>query len=95
MTATNGTGNDTSTSAPSAVLPAPPANTVAPTISGDEEVGETLTADNGTWTGTGPLIYTYQWQRCDFLGENCVDIVGETGDSYTSSPTRTPATSSP
>jgi hypothetical protein len=83
VTATNDAGSDTSTSAPSAVLPAPPANTVAPAISGDEEIRETLTADPGTWTGTGPLTYEYQWQRCDFFGENCVDITGATDDTYT------------
>ena len=83
VTATNAAGSDSSTSAPSAVVPAPPANTVAPTISGDHEVGETLTADPGTWTGTGTLVYTYQWQRCDFTGKNCEVITGATDDTYT------------
>ena len=42
-----------------------------------------LTADPGTWTGTGPLTMEYQWQRCDFYGNNCVDIAGATDDTYT------------
>ncbi|MEA2133751.1 MAG: large repetitive protein [Solirubrobacteraceae bacterium] len=84
VTATNGAGNDTSTSAPSAVLPAPPVNATRPAVDDAEPtVGDTLTVDDGTWTGTGPFTYEYQWQRCDFFGQNCVDIVGETGAGYT------------
>jgi hypothetical protein len=83
VTATNAAGTDTATSAPSAVLPAPPHNTTPPSISGTEEPGSVLTADPGTWSGTGPFDMTYQWQRCDFFGNNCVDIAGATGDSYT------------
>ena len=83
VTATNAAGTDTATSAPSAVLPAPPANTTPPSISGTDELGSVLTADPGTWSGTGPLDMTYQWQRCDFFGNNCVDIVGATDDTYT------------
>ena len=48
VTATNDAGTDTATSEPSARLPAPPHNTVAPTIDGDTEVGSVLTADPGT-----------------------------------------------
>ena len=36
-----------------------------PSVSGDPRDGGTLTADPGTWTGTGPIDYTYQWLRCD------------------------------
>ncbi len=82
VTATNDAGHDTSTSAPSALLAAPPANTVAPAITGDDHAGGTLTADPGTWTGTGPLTYAYQWQRCDADGTHCVDIPGATNDTY-------------
>ena len=83
VTATNSAGSDTATSAASAVLPAPPANTTPPSITGTKELGSVLTADPGTWSGTGPLDMTYQWQRCDFFGNNCVDITGEIGSTYT------------
>lgn len=40
---------------------AAPVNYVIPGISGDRGVGETLTAWVGLWTGTTPIVYTYQW----------------------------------
>ena len=41
--------------------PAVPANTAAPTITGTAQVGQVLTAVNGTWTGTPTPTYTYEW----------------------------------
>ena len=43
---------------------ASPQNTSSPTLSGTAGVGQTLTAAAGTWTGTQPITYGYQWQRC-------------------------------
>jgi len=42
---------------------AAPTNSVASTITGTAQVGQTLTAVNGTWAGTPTPTYTYQWTR--------------------------------
>ena len=54
----------------------PPVNTVLPGITGTTAAGQTLTATQGTWTGTAPITYAYQWQRC--TGATCVNIGGAT-----------------
>jgi hypothetical protein len=39
-----------------------PVNSVAPVISGNTQVGQTLTTTDGTWSNT-PTSYAYQWKR--------------------------------
>lgn len=55
----------------------PPINTKAPIIQGAGLVNtKTDVIDNGTWAGTMPITFTYQWKR------NGIDIVGETNTQY-------------
>lgn len=62
-----------------AVAGAAPDNTVAPVASGTVEVGDTVSATAGTWTGTPTPVLTYQWQVSD--GDGWEDIEGETSSS--------------
>ena len=62
-------------------MAAPPTNSTAPTITGTPKVGETLTAQNGTWTNS-PTSFQYQWQRCGGAGANCVAISGAVQKTY-------------
>jgi hypothetical protein len=60
-----------------------PSNSSPPTIAGTAQQGQGLTAGAGTWTGTQPIGYAYQWQRCDSNGANCSPIAGATTTVYT------------
>lgn len=83
VTATNDFGTATATSEPTAVVAGQaPVNTFRPSVSGTERAGSVLSATNGTWTGTLPLTYTYQWQRCNAAGAGCAAIAGATAQSY-------------
>ncbi len=59
----------------------PPVNTALPTITGSAQVGQSLVAGVGSWSGS-PTGYSYQWQRCDSLGAGCVAIPGASSSSY-------------
>jgi hypothetical protein len=56
-----------------------PANQTVPKLTGWRIVGQTMTITTGTWSGTPPITYSYQWQRCNRV---CSDIAGATGPSY-------------
>src|SRR5947209_4933502 len=83
VTASNSAGQTPASSSQTQTVAAtPPSNTAAPSVSGTTTDGQTLTAANGTWSGT-PGSYSYQWQQCDPGGANCQDITGATASTYT------------
>jgi hypothetical protein len=48
-----------------------PLDQTAPSISGNTQDGQTLTADPGTWRGSSGITFTYQWKRCNGAGGLC------------------------
>ena len=85
VTATNSAGKSTATSVATAKVTAAaqaPRNAVPPSIKGTPTVGQALTAQTGTWTGTLPIAYAYQWLRCDRPGNACGPISGATKSTY-------------
>jgi hypothetical protein len=89
ITVKNGLGSVTAVSALSQPVggvappppPAPPANIAPPTVSGNAQDGQTLSASAGSWSGS-PTSYSYQWQRCDSTGAGCSPVAGATAASY-------------
>src|SRR5439155_13740013 len=86
VTATNSVGSGSAVSVQTAMVaaaPVAPANSSPPTISGAAQEGQVLAADPGSWSGSAPITYAYQWRRCDSAGANCVDIAGAATQTYT------------
>jgi hypothetical protein len=86
VTASGGGGSATASSSLTAgVKPAPPAvpaNTAAPTVSGEARETETLTGSNGSWAGA-PTRFEYEWLRCaSASGTECAPIPGATAITY-------------
>jgi LPXTG-motif cell wall-anchored protein len=57
----------------------------APTIAGTAQVGQTLTATVGEWTGGGGAL-TYAWSWGQSQGESGGEIEGATSNTYTVTP---------
>ncbi|MEJ2406167.1 MAG: FG-GAP-like repeat-containing protein [Candidatus Thiodiazotropha sp.] len=72
-------GSVSATSAATALGNTAPVNTAAPTVSGVATVGNTVTANTGSWADADgdALSYTYQWRA------NGTAIPGATGSSLT------------
>lgn len=61
----------------------PPKNTSPPLISGIAAQGKTLTASSGTWSGTTPMSFAFEWRRCARDGDDCMAISRATQQTYT------------
>jgi hypothetical protein len=53
-----------------------PTNTGLPNVTGNAAVGQTLTADQGTWQSKYLVNFSNDWLRCDGAGNNCQGIGG-------------------
>lgn len=85
VTATNSAGSKSQSTediGPIAPLTVIPSNTVAPAVTGDTDVGSTLTSTNGTWTGTPAPTFTRSWQLSIDGTSGWADISGETAATY-------------
>lgn len=80
VTASNAFGSNAAFSdVTGAIIGRAPANTRAPSVSGDAKPGGILVAAGGDWTGTTPLALAYQWMACNAAGFNCANMAGQTG----------------
>jgi alpha-tubulin suppressor-like RCC1 family protein len=59
-------------------------NTTRPRIKGEARENQQLNGTNGTWSGTEPTRYEYEWQRC--RAGQCMPIAGAVGASYVPGP---------
>ena len=60
----------------------PPTVRSVPSVGGVAREGSTITARNGSWGGTQPITFSYQWRRCGDGGANCADVAGATSKTY-------------
>ncbi len=75
VTGSTGTGSAATTVVPKSTAPT--------TVSGTASLDSTLTANHGTFSGSTPMSYAYQWRRCDMNGASCSDIDKATKTTYT------------
>lgn len=78
--------SDATSKVPGAIAPSPataPKNTSLPLLSGIAAQGKTLTASSGTWSGTTPMSFSFQWRRCARDGDDCATIARATQQTYT------------
>jgi hypothetical protein len=51
-------------------IPRSPVALIPPVLSGSANLGQTLSCTTGTWEGTLPITYTYQWRRSPLYEAN-------------------------
>jgi PKD repeat protein len=81
LTVTDALGRSASAEHNVTVTTAAPTNSSLPTIIGPAQQAQTLTASNGSWTGS-PTSYGYQWEDCNSSGNSCTNISSATSSSY-------------
>lgn len=64
----------------------PPIDVEPPTITGAVAIGQTLTAAPGSWLGSAPITFAFEWERCNALGTGCRPIPDATAMTYTLTP---------
>ncbi len=84
VTASDSFGSTQAMSSATAVITAatPPSNTSSPSIVGTARAGMMLSVNEGTWSGSTPKTYSYQWQSCNQYGQGCHSIEGATHPGY-------------
>jgi Right handed beta helix region len=89
VTITTAYGSSSSTSAQTTLAVGagqPPFALGAPVIVGSALGGATLSITLGIWKSGPPIVFTYQWERCDDTGANCSPVGGQTGATYALTP---------
>ncbi len=59
-----------------------PRDSEAPKLSGSAIIGVRMAVSNGVWSNE-PVAYSYQWEDCNYKGEECTVIPGATNANYT------------
>jgi hypothetical protein len=82
--ASNSAGGSVAQASTPVVAPpaAAPVNTATPVVTGTPQEGQTLTASSGSWGGTEPFSFAYQWYRCAANGASCSPIIGATSATF-------------
>jgi len=90
VSAANTVGTSVALSDPTKVVVGPtsapmtvPTNSSPPVISGIAAQGKTLTVSSGTWSGTPPLRFSFEWRRCKRDGEHCSTVTRGSRQTYT------------
>ncbi len=64
-------------------IPLQPKSFKAPKVTGTLTLGSQAGVAPGSWSGTTPITFTYQWQRCNGAGKDCQSIAGATQSTHT------------